>query len=136
MRIASRLVTFAFVLLAGCTVTALPGSAPEDDRTQADYEAELARLSDAIDEAIGEARADNLGQCRILEVGVRPCGGPWEYRVFSTAGGDPERVLQLTAAYNARNEEMNRRFGLVSTCEYREPPEVALEGGRCTTRTR
>ena len=136
MRSFPRLAALACLLLAGCTVTALPGGAPEDDRTQADYEAELARLSDAIDEAIGEARAENLSQCRILEVGVRPCGGPWEYRVFSTAGGDPGRVLQLTAAYNDRNEEMNRRFELVSTCEYREPPEVVLEGGRCTTRTR
>ncbi len=70
-----------------------------------------------------------------MEVGARPCGGPWEYRVFSTTDGEPGRVLELVAAYNARNAEMNERFELVSTCEYVAPPEVALEDGRCVTRT-
>jgi hypothetical protein len=121
--------------LAGACAPAPPQAPPDDDRPQADYEAELARLSDEIDAAIGEARADTLAQCRILEVGVKPCGGPWEYRVFSLTDGDPEEVLRLTAIYNARNAEMNERFGLVSTCEFVGPPEVALEGGRCIART-
>lgn len=129
--------TFLLFLLAGLAACApsVPPTVPGGDKTQADYEAELARLSGEINSAIGEARADTLLQCRLLELGVRPCGGPAEYRAFSTEDGDPERALQLTAAYNARNAEMNERFGLVSTCEYREPPALALDGGRCIART-
>jgi hypothetical protein len=130
----SRFPLLLALLLSACAASA-PAPDPGGDRTQADYEAELARLSGEIDAAIGEARADTLLQCRLLEVGVRPCGGPWEHRAFSMTDGDPGEVLRLTALYNARNAEMNERFALASTCEYREPPALALEGGRCVLRT-
>ena len=128
-----RLPCFA-LLLAGCAAS---GPAPAPDaggRTQADYEAELARFSDEIDAAVGEARADSLAQCRVLEVRAKPCGGSWEYRVYSAGDGDPERAVELAAARYALSEEMNRRFDIASDCAVTAAPEVALEGGRCLAR--
>jgi hypothetical protein len=120
------------LLLAGCA-TSGPAPDPGDGRAQADYEAELARLSDEIAAAIGEARADSLAQCRAVGVRAKPCGGAWEYRVYSAVDGDPEQVAALAAARYALSDEMNRRFGIASDCAVTAAPEVVLEGGRCVT---
>ena len=56
------------------------------------------------------------------------------YRVYSTAVASPARVEALARRVTALDSVAIRQFELVSTCEYTNQPEVALEDGRCVAR--
>lgn len=125
-------------LAGGCSTSQAP--APDDappaqaDTTEAGYQARLEGIRETLEAAVGESRATSVEQCRVVPVGAKPCGGPWYYVAHSTSDGEPEEVAALAAEYTRVQEEMNQRFGLASTCEYVEPPQPALEGGRCVAR--
>ena len=88
-----------------------------------------------IDRLIGEARAGAVSQCALVPLGARPCGGPREYLAYSVAVTDPTALATLVQLYDRLDRERNEREGLVSTCEAMMPPELALEAGRCVTRS-
>ena len=86
----------------------------------------------------GEARAlvkadgcERAAQCRTAPVGSRPCGGPRDYVVYCALTTDSAALFAKLAELEAAEKAYNERAGLMSTCEFRMPPGVALEGGRC-----
>ena len=122
------------VLVAGCRTVGPGDDEAQSDPVHARFDRELQELDVQIREATGEARAETASQCRVIGVGAKPCGGPWRYHAYSTAHGDPARVEDLVARYNALETRKNERFGLASTCLMTAAPAVALEGGRCVLR--
>jgi hypothetical protein len=76
------------------------------------------------------ACADSL-DCRYTGLGTKPCGGPWEYIVYSVASVDSSELAAQVAAYNDFNEELNLRYGWVSDCSVPPPPVVGCQDGRC-----
>jgi hypothetical protein len=71
------------------------------------------------------------GQCRTAPVGSRPCGGPRTYIVYCAATTDTAALFAKLQELARAEEEYNRKQGLGSTCEFREPPNVELSGGSC-----
>ena len=70
-------------------------------------------------------------QCRTAAVGNRACGGPRYYLVYCSSMTDSVALFaRLKAVADAENE-FNRRYNVVSTCEFRMPPQVALTSGSC-----
>ena len=70
-------------------------------------------------------------QCRTAPVGNRACGGPRYYLVYCSRTTDSAALFaKLKAVADAENE-FNRRYNVVSTCEFRMPPKVALVGASC-----
>lgn len=92
---------------------------------------DLETLRKAIDDEIGKARADRLNQCRTIAFGRKPCGGPWEYLVYSIAETDPLTLRGLVSRYNRLEGEINESEGRVSDCMYVMRPDTALVGSRC-----
>jgi len=121
--------------MAAAMVVAACASAPDgDDGAEADALSDTLTLQSAralIDEAIGEARAASLGQCRLVGMGERPCGGPRAYVAYSVAETDSAYLAELMEVYGRLDRERNVREGLMSTCEVMGRPEVGLDGGRC-----
>lgn len=111
--------------LAGCSLTG-------DDYD--DYLEDRARLVAELDRRIGAAEADAPDACHVVAVGAKACGGPTDYRVYSSAA-DVEAVEAAAAAVTALDEDANRRFDLVSDCMVVVPPRPALVGGRCVAAT-
>ena len=74
-------------------------------------------------------------QCRTAAVGNRACGGPRYYLVYCSRTTDSAALFaKLKAVADAENE-FNRRYNVVSTCEFRMPPAVALTLGSCQAET-
>ena len=74
-------------------------------------------------------------QCRTAPVGNRACGGPRYYLVYCSRTTDSAALFtRLKAVADAENE-FNRRYNVVSTCEFRMPPQVALTSGSCQAET-
>jgi hypothetical protein len=96
----------------------------------------LQNLKRAIDAEVGVPRADRLAQCKYIEFGAKPCGGPRTFLVYSTARTDEPRLKQLVSEYNALEKQINLEEGLASDCSMPTPPELALEGGVCVDKNK
>ena len=79
----------------------------------------------------GCASAD---QCRTAPVGNRACGGPRYYLVYCSRTTDSAALFGKLKAVADAEYEFNRRYQLVSTCEFRMPPTASLVGGACQAR--
>lgn len=81
--------------------------------------------------ALAHAEGCGAGQCRTAPVGSRPCGGPRTYLVYCAATTDSAALFAKLAELARAEQAFNSANGMASTCEYRMPPGVAVQGGRC-----
>jgi hypothetical protein len=81
--------------------------------------------------ALAHAEGCGAGQCRTAPVGSRPCGGPRTYLVYCAATTDSAALFAKLAELARAEAAFNRANGMASTCEYRMPPGVSVQGGRC-----
>ena len=73
----------------------------------------------------------NSGQCEVIAFGSKPCGGPWEYLVYSSSGTDVELLIEKDNTYNQFQNEYNMKNGIGSDCAFVMPPEVSCADGKC-----
>lgn len=91
-----------------------------------------------IDQLGRDARAlanpegcQNAGMCRTAPLGVKACGGPREYVVYCTATTDSVALYRKLDELARAERAFNERHGIVSTCELRVEPAIALVGQGC-----
>ncbi|MEH8016435.1 hypothetical protein MN202_04275 [Rheinheimera muenzenbergensis] len=97
--------------------------------------ADLTSMRAEIMALIGEARADNVQQCRVAGFGSKPCGGPASYIAYSLKDKNETVLLALIEKYNSAAKAENERLGLMSDCAIVPKPAVVLENGVCTLKT-
>jgi hypothetical protein len=100
-----------------------PAGRPSDG-TLAEFHTEVMRL-------VGDATCSDVSQCRTIAFGAKPCGGPWQYLVYSSAITDSAALTAAVARYNAKESELNKSEGRVSDCALVAPPRLARVNGRC-----
>ena len=106
--------------------------APRD--TTPDPRLALARLER---EARALAKLDgctSAGACRTAPVGWRGCGGPRTYLVYCAASTDTLALFRKLTELERAEQAYNASTGIASTCEFRMPPAVALDGRSCRER--
>ena len=73
----------------------------------------------------------SLSGCRTAPVGWRGCGGPRTYVVYCAATTDTVALFRKLKELEDAERTYNATSGMMSTCEFRMPPGVALDGNRC-----
>ncbi len=101
-----------------------PNAAETDTARIRRLEVEVRALAQA--EGCGEE-----GQCRTAPVGSRPCGGPRTYIVYCATSTDTMALFARLQELARAEEEYNKKTGMASTCEFREPPNVELSSASC-----
>ncbi len=99
-----------------------------------DQKADWAQVVALEDQAKALIKAEGCGsatQCRTAPVGSRACGGPRYYLVYCAQTTDSAALFRKLDAVAAAEREYNTRYKIMSTCEFRMPPTVALSGGSC-----
>lgn len=81
--------------------------------------------------ALAHTEACAAGACRTAPVGSRPCGGPRTYLVYCASATDSAALFAKLDELARAEQAFNSASGMASTCEYRMPPGVAIQGGRC-----
>jgi len=109
---------------------------PDGDKVvfTGDQKADWAQIVALEDQAKALLRTEGCSaaaQCRTAAVGSRACGGPRYYLVYCAQTTDSAALFRKLDAVAAAEREYNTRYKLVSTCEFRMPPTVALSGGSC-----
>lgn len=129
-----KVVLLVFLLVLGACAPPVAANHPDAANNQ---EAEAQGLQRLEAEARALARADGCAradQCRTAPVGDRPCGGPRNYLVYCAATTDTVALFRKLDELKRAEQEFNRKHGLVSTCEYRMPPQTQLLGTTCRAR--
>ena len=94
----------------------------------------LPRLVKLEQEARALARTEgcsSIGACRTAPLGWRGCGGPRTYVTFCAATTDTVALFRKLAELEQAERDYNATSGMISTCEFRMPPGVVLDGRTC-----
>jgi hypothetical protein len=137
--VTSGIRVFAIALvLASCSQGAPGGapSGPDGDKIvlTGDQKADWAQIVALENEAKALVKTDgcsSAGECRTAPVGSKACGGPRYYLVYCSRTTDSVPLFRKINAVAAAEREYNARYQIVSTCEFRLPPKVALAGASC-----
>jgi hypothetical protein len=97
---------------------------------KADY-AQITALEDQAKAIVRTSGCSSESECRTAPVGSRGCGGPRYYLVYCSRTTDSAALFAKLQAVETAEREYNARYKIVSTCEFRMPPKVALSGGSC-----
>jgi hypothetical protein len=130
---------FAISLVAVACSQGSPGNVPigpGGDKVvfTGDQKADWAQIVALEDQAKALLKTEGCGtaaQCRTAPVGSRACGGPRYYLVYCSQTTDSATLFRKLDAVAAAEREYNTRYKLMSTCEFRLPPKVALNGASC-----
>lgn len=69
--------------------------------------------------------------CDYIGFGSKPCGGNWEYLVYSNSI-DVVDFLAKVKTYNELEKKYNTKYSMMSDCMAVSPPnEVICENGKC-----
>ena len=125
--------------LLGCsqgTPGADPPIGPGDGKIvfTGDQKSDWAQIVALEEQAKAVVKTDGCSsttECRTAAVGSRACGGPRYYLVYCSKTTDSAALAQKLDAVAAAEREYNLHYKVVSTCEFRMPPTVALSGGSC-----
>lgn len=106
-------------------------AADQQDRDWAAIE-RLENEAKAIAQATG---CTSAAGCRTAPVGNRACGGPRYYLVYCASATDSAALQRKLDEVVSAENDYNRKYDVVSTCEFRMPPEVVFSGGECRAAT-
>lgn len=93
--------------------------------------AQLESMRKHIQDLVGTADCSDSDQCRDMAFGSKPCGGPWEYLIYSSETLDIEELEDLVAEYTAFEKNLNKRYGWMSDCSTPNPPHPTCSNGHC-----
>jgi hypothetical protein len=102
-----------------------------DERDEAGDRARLEAMEAEIDRMIADRSCTGDGSCRVIAFGAKPCGGPWEYKIYSAEHVDTLALQQSVTEYDEFNRELNERYNWVSDCSVPSPPMVVCNQGEC-----
>ncbi|MCK5637458.1 MAG: hypothetical protein KAH67_02025 [Flavobacteriaceae bacterium] len=69
--------------------------------------------------------------CNFIGFGSKPCGGHWEYLVYSNSI-DVADFLSKVKIYNELEKDYNIKYNIVSDCMFVMPPEsTTCANGKC-----
>jgi len=118
----SILILLAPLLVSGCGT---------HENTQDEDRQELDQLAAQIDGIVGDATCDDISDCRMIEFGTKPCGGPWGYLVYSIKETDTTFLAYKVAKYNGMDDAYNKKWGILSDCVMAPMPKLANHDGHC-----
>ena len=120
-----------FLAASAACLAMASASARAQDTGRASLPSELARLRQQIVDLIGMPRCSNLVNCRIAELGSRPCGGPAEYLSFNTFSADQTAIETKVSEYNFAYEDWLADRPSGGACVTLPRPVAACVNGRC-----
>lgn len=121
----------AVLLSAGCVQTSTPSDGSSVQAQQSDW-ATVVKLEEQAKGIAKTTGCSTSGQCRSAPVGSRGCGGPRYYVPWCAKSTDSVALYSKLEEVVKAEQAYNRKYNIVSTCEYLLPPRVEVTGGACT----
>ncbi|MBU1620471.1 MAG: hypothetical protein KJ556_06545 [Gammaproteobacteria bacterium] len=128
---------FPYVLFAAiCISTAAcsesePLQAVQPQEGAMDKKTQIQQEREQIRQLIGDAKASDPSQCRVLALGHKACGGPEAYVAYSTEQTDEAELLKLAEQYKNAQQTMQKQERMYSDCAIVPEPKVGWVNGYC-----
>lgn len=74
-------------------------------------------------------------ECKSIAVGVNPCGGPLQYKIYSQASTKEQELQTLVKKYNSLSRYMNKKLGRMGACVFLEPPALSCKNKKCSSKS-
>ncbi len=81
---------------------------------------------------VGEPLCQATAECRAAPMGVKPCGGPRSYIIYSTSSTDSVDLEAAVARFDSLDSQRNRELGLMSDCQFIPQPTPMCRAGTCS----
>lgn len=82
---------------------------------------ELLEFRSTIENLASDSVCGGDFECRYIAFGSKPCGGPWDFLVYSTSI-DTLTLTSLVMEYNQLEANYNLNCNTVSDCSIPQPP--------------
>lgn len=92
----------------------------------------LAEIRRNIEQEIGVPYASEPSQCKLIAFGSKPCGGPWNYLVYSAEKTNESRLRQLVSKFNKLQKRTNEERKIYSDCALAPKPKLEFFDGICS----
>ncbi|MEO6331400.1 MAG: hypothetical protein ABIV11_03255 [Gemmatimonadaceae bacterium] len=125
-KLSSILLTVSAFAMSACGQLPHNGSGSRES----DWAA-IVRLEDQAKAIAKTSGCSSVSECRTAPVGNRACGGPRYYIAYCAATTDSVALFRKLDEVASAEKAYNRKYQLVSTCEFRMPPPLTLSGGEC-----
>lgn len=109
------------LLLALLTLTTCDIVGDDNSKSQQEELDALMAHKDYIKSIITNTTCSENSQCNFIGLGSKPCGGHWEYLIYSS-NIDTKLLLDQVAIYNLNEDIYNKKWNIVSDCMYVMPP--------------
>lgn len=115
---------FMLITAMQCDEDDSPAPCQQTLQTLTEYKASIQSL------AATSVCNDNF-ECRYIAFGSKPCGGPWEFLVYSTSI-DTLQLMTFVTDYNQLEANYNLICNAVSDCSTPQPPtSFSCENNLC-----
>lgn len=123
-----------FCLVAMGVAKGAPRRAPKDAKTLTVEEMTERRevLNEEVMELTRPLTCKSNKDCATLEMGTKPCGGPWKYVLFSKKNKKVSALKKKITDYNKIDQKINEATQVMSDCMMMLPPEPKCLNKVCT----
>lgn len=91
----------------------------------------LAELKSTIESMANASVCNDDFECRFIAFGSKPCGGPWEFLVYS-ASIDSMALVTAVTEYNQLEADYNLNCNVISDCSTPQPPtSFSCDNNQC-----
>lgn len=137
-KISKRGVWFVITFVALAVLTSCEEVSPSPllnaDTTLESANERLYKVQEEINKIVALKKScDDSSSCKVIAYGAKACGGPSAYVIYGS--GVNEGLLRNKCnEYTRLQDEINKKFRLVSTCDLLKIPEVTCENGMCVAK--
>lgn len=115
----------AFFLVINCSDVENSTSGQDKDKETID------KLRQEIVDMAKNSICSETYTCDVVGIGSKPCGGHWEYLVYSSSI-DVEELLEKADQLYELEKAYNEKHGIGSDCMVVSPPDdIICEDGKC-----
>lgn len=125
-------ITYYLTLLVVLSLFFISCTLPDDDPvTCEEMIQELEQLKITIEDYAATSVCGEGFECNYIAFGSKPCGGPWEYLIYTTSI-DTEQLIIMVNDYNELENNYNELCGAISDCTIpNEPIGFTCEENQC-----
>ncbi len=103
----------------------------EFDGSLAQLQLNLRQLERRLGHLTDDKSCEQDSHCKVLAKGVRPCGGPEQFLVYSALGTDEPLLLQTSEQFTLLRQQQHQRLGTISSCELLLEPVASCQQQQC-----
>jgi hypothetical protein len=131
MRNFKQQLSISRLLLIGSLAVFIFTPLRSEARTESKLVGQRTRLNDDVLRLSQPAKCKVDSDCAALPMGIKPCGGPWKYILYSKKNAKLSKLKKRLDEYNKLDQQINETQQTMSDCSVTMKPELKCTNSMC-----